>query len=83
MINQMNKSELLDSLYDLVAEVEFGDHFDEADKNQADLLRNRVNTYFNSGCEVFGYYERETGELIGYIMTLVKRDLHLPQAKSY
>ena len=76
MINQMNKSELLDSLYDLVAEVEFGNHFNETDNNQVDLLRNRVNTYFNNGCEVFGYYERETNELTGYIMTLVKRDPH-------
>ncbi len=75
MIRPMNKSELLESLYDLVAEVEFGDHFNKADKSHTDMLGNRVNAYFDNGCEVFGYYEKDTGELTGYIMTVVKRGL--------
>ena len=75
MIGPLDKYELLRSLYDLVAEVEFGDHFDKANREHANLLRQRVDHHFSNGCEVFGYHEKDTEEPVGYVMTVLTKDM--------
>ncbi len=75
MIEPMNRSELLESLYDLVAEVELGNHFERGNKEHADLLKQRVDPHFNNGCEVFGYREKGAEGPVGYVMTVVSRGM--------
>ncbi len=72
MIKKISKNELMGPLYDLVIEVECGNHFIKTDNNHVNMLNDKIDAYFNNGCEVFGYFN-DSGELSGYIMTCVKK----------
>jgi len=76
MIKQIDKNELLNSLFDLVAEVEFGNHFDKNNTGHIDLLKDNLDRDISSGAEIFGYYEEEANKPIGFITTVVKERLY-------
>jgi len=76
MIKQIDKKELLNSFYDLVAEVEFTDNFDKSNKSHVDLLNRYIDRNINNGAEIFGYYEENSGRPIGFVTSVIYRHLH-------
>lgn len=75
MIKKIDKNELLNSFFNLVAEVEFGNHFDKGNTEHIDLLNDVVAKHVSNGCEIFGYYE-EVNKPIGFITTVVNKRLY-------
>jgi len=81
MIKKIDKNELLNSFFDLVTEVEFGDHFDKRIPEHVALLDNVVRKHVACGCEIFGCYEEESNSPIGFITTVVYNHLHTDKAE--
>lgn len=81
MIKKIDKNELLDSFFSLVAEVEFGDHFDKNNPEHVALLNNVIGKNEAAGCEIFGYYDENDGRPLGFITTVVYRHLHTSKAE--
>ena len=75
MIKQIDKNELLDLFFDLVAEVEFGNHFEKSNPEYIKLLKDTVNKHIGNGAEIFGYYEDEGNKPIGFVTTVVGKRL--------
>ena len=75
MIKQIDKNELLNSLFDLVAEVEFGNHFDKSNPEYIELLNEVIDRHIGNGGEIFGYYEEETKKPVGFITVVVNKRL--------
>ena len=81
MIKEIDRDELLHSFYGLVAEVEFGNHFEKNNEFHTSLLNSRINGHINKVCEFFGCYEDNSSKPVGFITTVINKDLHLNDCK--
>ena len=75
IIKQIDKNELLKSFYNILIEVEFGNHFDKQNKQHAKILNYRIDHNLNRNAVFFGMYEDNKTDPIGFIT--VAKNLHL------
>ncbi len=75
MIKKIDKDELMHSFYDLVTEVEFGSHFDKTNPYHVEVLDYRINNHITRGCEFFGYYEENKNIPVGFITSVIYKDI--------
>ncbi len=76
MIKKIDKDELMHSFYDLLIEVEFGNHFDKTNTYHAEVLDYRIDNHISRGCEFFSCYEGNENTPTGFITTVVYKDFH-------
>jgi GNAT superfamily N-acetyltransferase len=75
VIKKIDKNELLKAFYDILAEVEFGNHFDKQNEQHVKILNDRIEHGLSKGAVFFGMFEDNKTDPIGFITVL--KNFHL------
>ena len=59
MIEPIGEEKFVETFFDLMAEVECGEHFDHSKNSHAEWLRRRIAVYYFSGAQFYAYYHND------------------------
>lgn len=74
MIKQIDRNELLNSFFDLIAEVEFGNHFDSNNAGHSDLLNQYIDRHISNGGQIWKEGETRMDKRIPHVHSVEKRN---------
>jgi ribosomal protein S18 acetylase RimI-like enzyme len=75
MIRELDAQELADTFFDLMGEVECGDHIDFSDPGHVAWLHERISVQFARGTRFYGLFS-ESGEPLGFVGLLLEYGLN-------